>query len=89
MGEFRKPEIDKKDFVNSKLFDDLMSGKYPGRFYKYTAGNAPHTGYYINTYEVNKGEFVVDSYLYKNAKQRDDDAFQLRAMSFPLFEELV
>lgn len=87
MGEVKKPEIDKKDFVNSKLYDDLMSGKYPERFYKYTVGNAPHAGYYINTYATNKGAFIIDCYLYKNVKQRDDDAFQLRLMSFPIFEE--
>lgn len=86
MGEFKKPEIDKKDFVSSKLYDDLISGKYPDRFYKHwiDSGVEPH---FIKTVVQEGGEFAIGTYLYTTVKQRDNDAFQLRAMSCPIFEE--
>lgn len=87
MGEFIKPEIDKKDFVSSKLYDDLMSGRYPDIFYKYRANPALDDTYPIEILEYNTGE-VIDTYLYKNAKCLTDDVFQLALMTRPLFEHV-
>lgn len=84
MGEFKKPEIDKKDFVNSKLFDDLMGDKYTNRSYKYEA-DVNIDLFYIRTWSSDE-IFEIGLYLYDDIEKRDNDAFQLRAMSMPLFE---
>lgn len=86
MGEFRKPEIDKKDFVNSKLYNDLMGDKFTARSYKYEA-DVNIDLFYIRAWSADE-IFEIGLYLYDDITQRDNDAFQLRLMSCPLFEEL-
>lgn len=95
MSTFQVPAIDKKDFVNGNLFNDLIGGRYPGLSYTYSKDHDPHNKNYIlscgttSLSELDGDEpGIVEEYLYNTEKQRDDDAFQLRLLSFPIFEEI-
>lgn len=95
MDTFHAPAIEQKDFVNSALFNDLISGKYPHLSYTYTKDDNQHTGDFIlsihstSLAEIDECEPVlIEEYFYNTRAQMEDDAFQLRLMSCPLFEEI-